>query len=155
MIDPRSKGFLVVFCFMLHVRVLLFLSLSQSPFSCVFFLLLILFLNIFYAFNLSLLFSPVFNHQSHSIFMNFSSPPQNNMAHKLKILSLNVRGLRNTNKRRAIFSYLKDQKATISNLQETFSKPEGEEIWTAEWGGKGFFSHGTEHSKGVTMLIKN
>ena len=35
------------------------------------------------------------------------------MAHKLKILSLNVRGLRNTNKRRAIFSHLKNQKATI------------------------------------------
>ena len=75
------------------------------------------------------------------------------MAHKLKILSLNARGLRNTNKRRAIFSYLKDQKATIFNLQETFSKPEDENIWTAEWGGKGFFSNGREHSKGVTMLI--
>ena len=65
---------------------------------------------------------------------------------------MNVRGLRNTNKRRAIFSYLKDQIATIFNLQETFSKPEDEKIWTAEWGGNGFFSHGTEHSKGVTML---
>ena len=129
------------------------------------------------------------------------------MAHKLKILSLNVRGLRNTNKRRAIFSNLKNQKATIFiaceqallfgrakrsarkhaseqrsregpvrvplvrvlftispkwracsqatifNLQETFSKPEDEKIWTAEWGGKLFFSHGTEHLKGVTMLI--
>ena len=73
------------------------------------------------------------------------------MAHKLKILSLNVRGLRNKNKRRAIFSYLKDQKATIFNLQETFSKPEDEKIWTAELGRKGFFSDGTEHSKGVTM----
>ena len=48
---------------------------------------------------------------------------------------------------------LKDQKATIFNLRETFSKPEDEKIWTAEWGGKGFFSHVTEHSKGVTMLI--
>ena len=38
-------------------------------------------------------------------------------------------------------------------MQETFSKPEDEKIWTAEWGGKGFFSHGTEHSKGVTGLI--
>ena len=74
------------------------------------------------------------------------------MVYKLNILSLNVRGLRNTNKRRAIFSYLKNQNATIFNLQETFSKPEDEK-WTAEWGGKGFFSHGTEHSKGVTMLI--
>ena len=38
-------------------------------------------------------------------------------------------------------------------MQETFSKPEDEKIWTAEWGGKLFFSQGTEHSKGVTMLI--
>ena len=58
------------------------------------------------------------------------------MSHKLKILSLKVRGLRNTNKRRAILSYLKKQKATIFNLQEVFSRPEDEKIWTAEWGGK-------------------
>ena len=108
MVDPRSDRFLVVFCFMLYVCVLLFLSLSQSLFSCVFFLLLIIFLNVFNAVNLSLLFSPVFNHQSHSIFINFLSPPYNNMEHKLKILSFNVWGLRNTNKRRAICSYLKD-----------------------------------------------
>ena len=38
-------------------------------------------------------------------------------------------------------------------MQETFSKPEDEKFWTIEWGGKVFFSHGTEHSKGVTMLI--
>ena len=75
------------------------------------------------------------------------------MAHKSKIFSLNVRGLRSTNKRRAIFPYLKNQKATIFDLQETFSKPEDERIWTAEWGGKAFFSHGTEHSKWVTMLM--
>ena len=60
------------------------------------------------------------------------------MSHKLKILSLNVRGLRNTNKRRAILSYLKKQKTTIFNLQEVFSRPEDEKIWTAEWGGKVF-----------------
>jgi len=83
------------------------------------------------------LFLPVYNHQSHSIFMNFLSP-NNNMSRKLKILSLNVRGLHNTNKRRAIFSYLKNQKPTIFNLQETFSKPEDEKFWTAEWGEKVF-----------------
>ena len=70
------------------------------------------------------------------------------MSHKLNILSLNVRGLRNENKRRAIFSYLKYQNATIFCLQETFSKPEDEKIWSAEWGEK-MISHGSEHSKGV------
>ena len=74
-VDPRSSRFLVLFCFLLHVRILLFLCLSQSLFSCAVFLLLALFLNIFNAVNLSLLFSPVFNHQSHIIFMNFLPPP--------------------------------------------------------------------------------
>jgi len=58
------------------------------------------------------------------------------MSHKLNILSLNVRGLRNlrnVNKRRAIFSYLKNQKSTIFNLQETFSKQEDEKARSAEW----------------------
>jgi len=35
------------------------------------------------------------------------------MAWKLKILSLNVRGIRNPKKRRAMFCCLKQQKATI------------------------------------------
>ena len=69
------------------------------------------------------------------------------MSHKLNILSLNVRGLRNANKRRAIFSYLKNQKATIFCLQETFSKADDEKIWSAEWGGKIIFSHSSEHSR--------
>ena len=75
------------------------------------------------------------------------------MSHKLNILSLNVKGLRNVNKRRAIFSYLKNKKATIFNLQETFSKQEDEKAWSAEWGGKILFSHGSEHSKGVSILV--
>ena len=37
------------------------------------------------------------------------------------ILSLNVRGIRDQIKRKSIFSYLKDQKANIYFLQETYS----------------------------------
>ena len=75
------------------------------------------------------------------------------MSRKLKLLSLNVRGLRNVNKRRAIFSYLKAQKATIFCLQETYSSIEDEKVWAAEWGGKIFFSHGSSHSRGVCILL--
>ena len=75
------------------------------------------------------------------------------MSRKLKPLSLNVRGLRNVNKRRAIFSYLKAQKATIFCLQETYSSIEDEKVWPAEWGGKMFFSHGSSHSRGVCTLL--
>ena len=66
---------------------------------------------------------------------------------KLKILSLNVRGLRNAGKRKAVFSYLKNQKASICCLQETFSKKDDEKIWTLEWGGKILFSHGTIYQR--------
>ena len=72
----------------------------------------------------------------------------------VKFLTLNVRGLRNQEKRRSIFSYLEKQKANIYLLQETFSNPKDERIWSAEWGGQIFYSHGSEHSKGVCVLIK-
>ena len=58
------------------------------------------------------------------------------MASRVKIMSLNVRGLRNQVKRRSIFSYLKNQKATLYCLQETFSNENDEKIWSAEWGGQ-------------------
>lgn len=72
---------------------------------------------------------------------------------KFDVLSLNVRGIRDQIKRRSIFSYLKNQKANIYFLQETYSERADEKIWTNEWGGELFFSHGTTHSKGVCILI--
>ena len=75
------------------------------------------------------------------------------MANRVKIISLNVRGLRNQDKRRSIFSYLKNQKATLYCLQETFSKEDDEKIWSAEWGGQSIFSHGSVHSRGVCILL--
>ena len=71
----------------------------------------------------------------------------------LHILSLNVRGIRDLTKRRSIFSFLKDLKANIYFLQETYSEPNDENIWKNEWGGEIFFSHGTNHSKGVCTLV--
>ena len=71
----------------------------------------------------------------------------------LSVVSLNVRGIREQTKRRSIFSYLKDQRANVYFLQETYSEPADENMWKNEWGGKIFFSHGTNHSKGVCTLI--
>lgn len=64
-----------------------------------------------------------------------------------------MRGLRNPNKRRAIFSYLKMQKASVFCLQETYSLLEDEKVWSADWGGKIFYSHGSTHSRGVCILL--
>ena len=48
---------------------------------------------------------------------------------------------------------MKDFKTNIYFLQETYSDLKDENIWKNEWGGEIFFSHGTNHSKGVCILI--
>ena len=74
--------------------------------------------------------------------------------HLCKILSLNVRGIRDCDKRRSIFSFLKDQKATFYFLQETYSDPNDESFcMKSEWGGNIIFSHGSHHSRGICILI--
>ena len=56
-------------------------------------------------------------------------------------------------KGKQFFSYLKNQKASIFCLQETFSKEDNEKIWTSEWGRKIIFSHVTEHARGVCVMV--
>ena len=70
----------------------------------------------------------------------------------IKILSLNVKGLHNAVKRRALFLYLKNQRVDLYCLHETHSKKEDEIPLPSEWGGKILFSHGTEHSKGTCIM---
>ena len=70
-----------------------------------------------------------------------------------KLLSLNVRGLINPKKRRAIFKYARDR-ADLILLQETHSDTSSEEQWKHEWGGNIYFSHGNTDSRGVCLLIK-
>ena len=53
-----------------------------------------------------------------------------------------MQSIRNPNKRRAMFCYLKQQKATIFCLQETYSQPDDEKIWSADGAEK--FSFATE-----------
>ena len=72
-----------------------------------------------------------------------------------KLLSLNARGIRSFEKRKALFGWLMKDKSDICFLQESYSTPEVERIWKSQWKGQMFFSHGTEHSKGVLILIKN
>ena len=40
-------------------------------------------------------------------------------------------------------------------LQETYSTKELENSWKMQWKGQMFFSHGSGHSRGVLILIKN
>ena len=52
----------------------------------------------------------------------------------IKIQTYNVRGIRDFNKRKEIFQFIKDQKCDIALLQETHSMPMDEKLWQSQWG---------------------
>ena len=77
------------------------------------------------------------------------------MSDKLKIMSLNVRGLCNFKKRRSIFNWCRKSAGDLVFLQETHSVKENERQWQHEWGGKIIFSHGCSNSRGVAIVFCN
>ena len=70
------------------------------------------------------------------------------------VLSLNARGIRTLEKRKALFHWLFKEKAEVVFLQETYSSPEVENVWKTQWKGDLYFAHGSEHSRGVLILVK-
>ena len=75
------------------------------------------------------------------------------MSRKLKLLPLNMRRLRNQNKRKAFLSCLKSQKATTYCVQETYSWTNAEKVSSSEWDGHIIYSRGTAHSRGACILL--
>ena len=75
------------------------------------------------------------------------------MANTFFVGTLNVRGLNNKLKRRALFKYLRRHKVDIACLQETFIKFETIHDITREWRGQVFHRHGTSRSNGLLILI--
>ena len=74
--------------------------------------------------------------------------------HKFKVLTVNVNGLNNHNKRIKIFNNLKTKKIDIKLLQETHSTKTTETKWQQEWNGMSFWNSGlTYHSTGDTILF--
>ena len=73
---------------------------------------------------------------------------------ELKFLSLNVRGLNKTTKRRQFFRWLHQQTSDVIFLQETYSSAQTVRLWEAEWGGKMLACHGSTHSRGVMIRFK-
>jgi exonuclease III len=68
--------------------------------------------------------------------------------------SLNIRGINKHTKRIATFNWVKSKNFDVMMLQETFSSKSDENLWKSEWGGQVFWSHGTKHSCGVSILIR-
>ena len=79
----------------------------------------------------------------------YSFPPHNTMSKNINFkLSLNVRGICSFEMRKAVLNWLYKFQA------ETSSTPEVVNIWKTQWRGDTFFSHGSCHSKGTMILVK-
>jgi len=74
---------------------------------------------------------------------------------KLSVLTLNTRGLRDTDKRIQTFTWLQHQKADIILLQETHFTNDMVDILSREWKGKCYHNFGTNLSRGVSILFKH
>ena len=70
----------------------------------------------------------------------------------VRIITLNVCGLGNTTKRRAIFNYYRN-KCDVLCIQESHSTSEIENIWQNKWGGKIIITHYLSTSRGCAMLL--
>ena len=71
----------------------------------------------------------------------------------VKIISQNVRGLQNKQKRKSLFYHLR-QKVDILCLQETHSYRNSIQEWEFEWGNnRCIWSHGTTAARGVAILV--
>ena len=76
------------------------------------------------------------------------------MANGLTLISLNVRGVRESIKRKRILEWCKVKGGDIIFLQETYSTPDVETRWRSELESSLiYFSHGTSHSRGVLVSI--
>ena len=71
-----------------------------------------------------------------------------------RLLSLNVRGIRSIEKRKAIFNWLVRGKSDIIFLQRRTALRKYELVWKSQWRGDVFLSQGFEHSRGVMILVK-
>ena len=71
----------------------------------------------------------------------------------VKIMTMNTRGLRDFEKRKEVFQYIKDKEFNIILLQETHISDEIESLWSCQWGSKIYFSNKTSNSAAVAILL--
>lgn len=76
------------------------------------------------------------------------------MVDRLVILNLNVKGLRDPQKRRKVFALLRDFKGDIITLQETHATQETQMLWQSEWGGIIRYANGDSKARGVMTLFR-
>ena len=91
---------------------------------------------------------------SHLIWMALS-PGNGGKNINFNLLSLNACGLHTFDRRKAFFNWLAKSSVDICFLHKTYSTSEVENIWKKQWKGDMFFLHGTGHSRGVFILVKD
>ena len=57
-------------------------------------------------------------------------------------------------KRKSVFNWLINQNADICFLQETYSTVDVVNQWKKQWPSEVFFSHGSNHSRGVAIFVR-
>ena len=73
----------------------------------------------------------------------------------VKVCSVNVRGIRDTKKRKKIFQWIINQNIDIACLQETHYTEEYKQVMNNLWPGKVFHATSVSaYSKGVCILLK-
>ena len=70
------------------------------------------------------------------------------------LLPLHIMGINKAIKRRNLFRRLHNGKYCEFFLQETFSDKTIENVWSAEWGGDNFYSHGSKHIRGMMAFMR-
>ena len=88
---------------------------------------------------------------------NIGKDTQKEMAtvDSLKICTFNANGLGHYQKRKDVFDYLRQQKASIYLLQETHLKTDMENVVRSMWGFECFLCGNDTNSKGVAILMNN
>ena len=71
----------------------------------------------------------------------------------VRIITQNVKGLKNKLKRCSVFAHLR-KKADIICIQETHSESHLEKEWQLDFGGYIYWSHGCNDARGVAILVK-
>ena len=74
---------------------------------------------------------------------------------KIKIASLNVRGLQDNQKRRQVFDLWNSDGHDIVFAQECHNTKKDIKVWQTEWNGRILASHGESNAHGMMILINN
>ncbi len=72
---------------------------------------------------------------------------------RLKCISINVNGLHDNKKRRAIFNWLHKKSYDIVLLQETHCDSDKYKLWSREWSGVSYWTKYSSKEKGVAILL--